>query len=446
MSNERSVRRAVARVNESVLGDHVSLQRGTTYKSRLLGQPGPILLGLATIGRDGGFRSDSLQTYGGDSPNKLKLVHGDLYVSLKDVTQSGDLLGSVARVPAFVSAGRVTQDTVKLIPKSGSSSLAYLYWVLRTPDYRCYCRERGMGTTNLSLSRDDFLSYPIPPESDERKSIVELLEAIEQMIDVNQRMNQTLEAIAHALFKSWFVDFDPVAAQREGRRQSGIQAKTAAVFPAHFVESDLGPIPKGWEWRLVKDVIEINPRRQLPQGAVAPYVGMRSLPIQGHAPMDWEFKAAGSGARFMNGDTLMARITPCLENGKTAYVDFLDDGQVAWGSTEYLVLRPRSPIPPVYGYLLARSEDFREHAIRSMTGSSGRQRVAVDDLGRYVVAEAPRDVFLAFAEIVEPLFELATQNMRATREMLSLRDSLLPELLSGEIRFKDAETAIGKAV
>jgi type I restriction enzyme, S subunit len=91
------------------LADFVTLQRGTTYKSRLLGLPGPVLLGLASIQRNGGFRDDSLQTYGGDSPSKLLLEPGDLYVSLKDVTQSADLLGAVARVPPGVVSRQVVE-------------------------------------------------------------------------------------------------------------------------------------------------------------------------------------------------------------------------------------------------------------------------------------------------------------------------------------------------
>ena len=96
------------------LGDVVDLRRGSTYKSGLLNQGGPVLLGLSSIAPNGGFRRDSLKTYGGDSPEEITLGPGDLYVSLKDVTQSGDLLGAVARVPSEVNAGRLTQDTVKL--------------------------------------------------------------------------------------------------------------------------------------------------------------------------------------------------------------------------------------------------------------------------------------------------------------------------------------------
>ncbi len=147
----------------AALGDYVSLQRGTTYKSALLDRPGPLLLGLASIARNGGFRRDGLRTYGGESPEKLLLRPGSLYVSLKDVTQSADLLGAVARVPRDVPLGRLTQDSVRLDVDGDALFLDYLYWLLRTPHYRSYCRARATGTTNLGLPRIDFLSYEVPP-------------------------------------------------------------------------------------------------------------------------------------------------------------------------------------------------------------------------------------------------------------------------------------------
>jgi len=142
--------------DELVLGDLVSLTRGTTYQSALLGKPGPVLLGLASIQRNGGFRDDNLKTYGGDCPEKLTLHPGDIFVSLKDVTQAAELLGAVARVPDHIKAGRVTQDTVKLTFSRDDVSSRYIYWLLRTPAYREYCRAHATGTTNLGLPREDF--------------------------------------------------------------------------------------------------------------------------------------------------------------------------------------------------------------------------------------------------------------------------------------------------
>jgi type I restriction enzyme S subunit len=195
--------------HRSTLGDYFTLQRGTTYKSRLLGQPGPELLGLATIQRNGGFPRDSLQTYGGECPHKLLVQPGDLYVSLKDVTQSADLLGAVARLPAGHRVGRLTQDTVKLEPKGTDVPLDYLYWLLRTPQYRSHCRAHATGTTNLGLSREDFLAFPAPEPTAKQQRIADVLTALEEKTELNHRINDTLEAIARALFKSWFVDSQP---------------------------------------------------------------------------------------------------------------------------------------------------------------------------------------------------------------------------------------------
>ena len=95
---------------------------------------------------------------------------------------------------------------------------------------------------------------------------------------------------------------------------------------------------------------------------------------------------SGSGARFANGDVLLARITPCLENGKTALIDFLPDGDIGWGSTEFIVLGPKPPIGTSFIYCLARYPDFRIHAIQAMTGTSGRQRVDVECFSHYWLA------------------------------------------------------------
>ena len=433
------------------IGDVFTLQRGKTYKSKLLGEPGPVLLGLSTIQRGGGFRTDSLKTYGGDSPDELLVQPGQLYVSLKDVTQSADLLGAVARLPEDHPPGRLTQDTVKLQPKRADVPLAYIYWLLRTPQYRQYCRAHATGTTNLGLPRRDFLAFHIPEVTESRRRIVEILEALDEKIELNRRMNETLEGTAQALFKSWFVDFDPVRAKLDGRWQAGeslpgLPAELYDLSPDRLVESELGEVPEGWGVVGLGEAIEINPTRRLKKGDTAPYLEMANMPTKGHVPEAVPDRAYGSGMRFVNGDTLLARITPCLENGKTAYVDFLDDGQVGWGSTEYIVLRARSPLPEQFAYCLARYEPFRQFAIRSMTGSSGRQRVRTSALEHYRLP-LPKDPRIGqhFRILAAPLFERATQGARESRVLAELRDTLLPRLMSGELRVRDVESLINTA-
>lgn len=184
----------------SRLGNHVDLVRGNTYKSKLKDLPGPYLLGLGSIHRNGGFRDDSLRTYGGESAPKLILRPGDLFASLKDVTQAADLLGAVARVPLEIAAGRLTQDTVKLIPHGSDISFAYLYYTLLRPEYREYCRGRATGTTNLGLSREDFLNYPVlvpPPEVQQAFDIFE--SRLDARIANNRLQTRTLTTLRDAL-------------------------------------------------------------------------------------------------------------------------------------------------------------------------------------------------------------------------------------------------------
>ena len=432
------------RAPRRVLGDYFTLQRGTTYKSQLLGLPGPVLLGLASIQRNGGFRRDSLRTYGGDSPEKLLVQPGELYLSLKDVTQSGDLLGAVARLPLDHPVGRLTQDTVKLEPKTPEVPVDYLYWLMRTPQYRSYCRSHATGTTNLGLARDDFLAYPAPEPTARQLWLVAVLTALDDKIELNRRMSETLEAMARALFKSWFVDFDPVRAKAEGR-DPGLPKPLADLFPARLVDSELGEIPEGWEVKPLPEMIEVNPTRALRKGEVAPYLDMANMPTHGHSPDSVIDRPFGSGMRFVNGDTLVARITPCLENGKTAYVDFLKSGQVGWGSTEYIVLRPKEPLPTEFAYCLARSESFRDFAIQSMTGSSGRQRVPASSLDHFLLPDPSEPIATAFGRAVAPMFGRVSKAATETRSLAAVRDTLLPKLISGELRVKDAERFIERA-
>ncbi|GEP37518.1 hypothetical protein NPS01_11810 [Nocardioides psychrotolerans] len=184
------------------LGDVVTVERGTTYKSALLGQPGPVLLGLGTIQRHGGFRSDSLRTYGGESPEKLLVRPGQLYASLKDVTQTADLLGAVAMVPAGGPTGRLTQDTVRLDLKSSAVDVEYLYWILRTQQYREYCRSHATGTTTMGLPRDDFFAFEFPAPTTPRRVLVDLLGALDDKIAANAKAVRLLLDLADAHFAS----------------------------------------------------------------------------------------------------------------------------------------------------------------------------------------------------------------------------------------------------
>ena len=206
------------------------------------------------------------------------------------------------------------------------------------------------------------------------------------------------------------------------------------------MDSALGPIPEGWEARGLGEVVELNPREPLKSGTVAPYLDMAALPTLGPSPDDTVLREFTSGTRFRNGDTLLARITPCLENGKTAFVQSLPEDTVGWGSTEFIVMRAIPPVPAEYPYLLARDTAFREHAVQSMTGTSGRQRVQVDALTPYVLPSPPAEVWGALALQTERLFARIEYTKQESRALTAQRDALLPPLVSGELRVEEALT------
>jgi type I restriction enzyme S subunit len=340
--------------------------------------------------------------------------------------------------------GWLNQHVFKVDPDLSQCRSDFFFYLLKYLKPHFIGIARNKQTTGLGhVTRKDLEEIEVGvPDKALQRAIAHILGTLDDKIELNRRMNETLEAIARALFKSWFVDLDPVRAKAEGR-DLGLPKHIADLFPDSFEDSELGEIPKGWEVVPLPEVIEINPVRRLRKGDIAPYLDMANMPTRGHSPDAVTERAFGSGMRFISGDTLVARITPCLENGKTAYVDFLKDDQVGWGSTEYVVLRPKPPLPTEYAYCLARSNEFRDFAIQSMTGSSGRQRVPPEALSHFLVVSPPKEIAELFGQLIMPLFSRVYAATRESRTLAALRDTLLPKLISGVLRVKDVERLTG---
>jgi type I restriction enzyme S subunit len=281
-----------------------------------------------------------------------------------------------------------------LIFKREDVPRSFVYWLLRTPQYRSYCRARAIGTTNLSLTRSDFLALPVPAPSATQLSLVALFDALESKIELNLQINATLEAIAQAIFTKLNISTDKVH---------------------------------------LSDYVDLNPRLSIKKDAKVKYVEMSDLPEKGPSVKRYIYRPFTSGSKFQQLDTLLARITPCLENGKTALVDFLYGDEIAFGSTEFIVMRSKNDISPYYVYLLARNDNFREFAIKSMIGTSGRQRVQTDMLNNFELNYVESKEMKAFHETVRPLFEKMRRNSKQNRTLIQLRNNLLPKLISDKI-------------
>lgn len=355
-------------------------------------------------------------------------------------------VGQVAVVPSALRGFNVAR-AVAVIHPTQQVEAHWLALCLRSPLSQHLLTSRANTTVQTTINLKDLRALPVPiPPKHERECIVGIVGALDDRITLLRETNATLEAIAQALFKSWFVDFDPVRAKMAGRAPEGMDEATAALFPDRLVESPLGLAPDGWRVLLLEEAYEINPPRKLKKGVVAPYLDMASVATSGHSVSGVVEREMGSGAKFINGDTLLARITPCLENGKTAFVDFLFDAQIGWGSTEFVVLRPKPPLPPYHGYLLSRHAVFRDHAIQSMSGTSGRQRIQNDVLGRYLVAVPSDAVAMAFGGVVDGVQKKIAANHQQAQTLTTLRDTLLPRLISGQLRLPEATAALEPAL
>jgi len=421
----------------SIIGDFVELQRGTTYKGSLVGNPGPALLGLGSIAPNGGFREESYKTYGGDCPQKLMVSPGELYVSLKDVTQSANLLGAVARVPKYIGQGRLTQDTVKLVFKNKSIRFSYLYWLLQTPQYRAYCKGRSMGTTNLSLSREDFLSYPIPKFSAAREVLVEILNEVEEKIELNRKQNRSLEAIAQALFKHWFVDFEFPDPQ-------GLPYKSKG---GAMQNSELGEIPVGWGVGKLEKIIGELETGSRPKGGVGrftegvPSIGAESITRIGEFDYSkTKFVPEEYFVKMRRGIIKDRDVLIYKDGGQPGRFDvrisMFGGGfpfETACLNEHVFRLQAKNPGYQNYLYLWFSSylilEELRYRGAKAAI--PGINTMDVKELNFLFMDEG---VLEKFDEVIEPLFLKLLHNSREIAVLSKLRDTLLPKLMSGELR------------
>ena len=249
----------------------------------------------------------------------------------------------------------------------------------------------GTGSTVSNVRIPVLKTLSIPrPALQEQREIAETLRLLDDKIELNRQTARTLEELSQRLFKSWFVDFDPVRAKMAGRQPAHTPPEIADLFPDRFVDSSLGPIPEGWKVAELGTILDLNPRESLKKGEESLYVEMAALPTSGMSIEGAYHREFKSGTKFRTGDTLMARITPCLENGKGALFSHEHGDKPAWGSTEFIILRPTSPVPELWPYLLMRDAGFREYAIQNMTGTSGRQRVSAKKRSRLLAAYPAR--------------------------------------------------------
>jgi len=340
--------------------------------------------------------------------------HGDLIMAREAP------VGNVAMIPKGFSPC-LGQRTLLIRPDQSKVEPSFLNYLLNGPQIQSLIHGKTNGATVAHLNMKDVRALQLPelPSREMQIKIGEMISAYDELIENNQRRIRILEEMARSLYREWFVHFR---------------------FPDHEnhprVASSLGEIPKGWLAISLPECVKLNPRVTVSKDGEKPFVPMTCLSVDSMLITGIESRSGNSGSKFQNGDTLFARITPCLENGKTGFVQFLPDlSSVAFGSTEFIVLRSNT-VTPEFVYCLARSDEFRNLAIKSMSGATGRQRVQEDCFSQFILAQPPQKLLEQFSAIVSPSFRLIHQLNTQSENLRRTRDLLLPRLLSGQIELE----------
>jgi len=284
-----------------------------------------------------------------------------------------------------------------VLPDNDIYDFDFLFYLLGSIGLDELNEDSAVPGLNRNTVYSQLISLPPLPE---QKAIASVLSSLDDKIDLLHQQNKTLEAMAETLFRQWFVE----------------DAKD------------------DWEAGCLDDIADVNPTYQLKKGLISTYLEMKNLSNTNFNPENWCQRKFTSGMKFHNGDTLLARITPCLENGKTCFVTFLEDKEIGWGSTEYIVLRMKEPFHPYISYIIAKDKDFRDFAISSMTGSSGRQRAQANVIKKYDITIPPSNIIEQLNNHLAGITFKLKINANQIRTLEKLRDTLLPKLMSGEVR------------
>lgn len=304
------------------------------------------------------------------------------------------------------SVAIIKPDKQKVLPR-------YLYYQLQNCVPQFINSSNGSAQKNLLLSTMRTFQIEIEENCEKQEKIANTLFAYDDLIENNQKQIKLLEEAAQRLYKEWFVDLR---------------------FPGHENTKIVDGVPEGWNWCKLEDAIQFDPKVTLTKERMKQFIPMSALSTSSMVLDESQFTetTSNSGSKFQNGDTLLARITPCLENGKTAYVSGLKSSEGAVGSTEYIVMRAKT-INAYMVYLLARTDDFRQSAINSMSGSDGRQRVKSDKLKMLDYLHPTSELVEKFENVEEPIFEKIYRLSKQMQQAKQARDLLLPKLMSGEV-------------
>lgn len=351
-------------------------------------------------------------------------------------------VGQVAVAPKTVSGFNVARAVAVIHPEDHVES-EWIALCLRSPLSQHLLGSRANTTVQTTINLKDLRALPIPlPPASERREIASAMLALDDRITLLRETNATLEGIAQALFKSWFIYFDPVRAKAEGRQPEGMDATAAALFPDSFEESELGVVPKGWSIGSVGDLASQKKGSVNPLASPGVHYEHYSLPAfdSGQAPvfeLGQEIKS--NKTPLPEEAVLLSKLNPHIPRVWLP----VSCGANAVCSTEFLAYSPRDGASKELIYCLFGSSEFQQQLCQLVTGTSNsHQRVKPDQVLAIKLPIAGKPALKAFTESVRPLFERVHANRLQAQTLTQLRDTLLPRLISGQLRLPEAQALL----
>ena len=333
----------------------------------------------------------------------------------------------------------VSQRQFYMRPKLSEAIPEFIVAYFKTPEgqHELLANASQVGVPSIARPVTYLRSIEIPiPRIQDQRTIAHILGTLDDKIELNRRMNETLEVMAQALFKSWFVDFDPVRAKMEGR-DTGLPTPIADLFPDRFVDSECGEIPQGWEAGRLAD-ITIAPRRNVDPASLddeTPYIGLEHMPRRSIALTAWERigKVTSNKSIFKKGEVLFGKLRPYFHKVGVAPIN-------GTCSTDIVVIAPKSTKWSAFVLACVSSVEFVSYTNQGSTGTK-MPRTNWTTMGDYRICLPATPVVGVFQNTMQPVLEQITANVHESRTLATLRDMLLPKLISGDLRVKEGMIA-----
>jgi type I restriction enzyme S subunit len=447
---------------ERSLGDLIDIKHGFAFQGEFFRDepPGDILLTPGNFSIGGGFKADKFKYYVGPVLDEFILCDGDLIVTMTDLSKDADTLGFPAFIPPTTDRRFLhNQRLGKIIPKeSNTIDPQYLHYLMCSQEYRHEVIASATGTTVKHTSPERIKRFRfLLPQPPEQRAIAAILGSLDRKIELNRRTNETLEAMARVLFKSWFVDFGPVRAKAEGRN-IGLPKEIAAIFPSRLVASELGKIPEEWRVDILENCLAELEVGRRPKGGVSSYtqgvpsigaesvVGLGVFDFSKTKYVPWEFFNGMQQGHIRNRDLLLYK-----DGGRPGefepHLTLVGDGFpfTTCAINEHVYrLQAKEKLGQNFLFFWLSSDAAMEEMRIRGTGVAvpGLNSTQVKSL---TVLVPERPAVRAFDAAVEPWVSRIFRNCNESRTLSALRNALLPKLISGELRVKDVKKFIGEA-